>query len=444
MISKTGHSRTDSAPSNKTRQIPRSRHLPTVPKSSGKKPRLKGKNTAVKPVIRGSAGNFCLSRRWITSMISGLPDARNVAYPWKLTEPRKPPRHFDTKSLKSRSLNLSKPNIAVTKLSAPVVAGPCLNARASSPRQLWSRSPRHHRLSGFIHLGTRRGVCEIMSTLFGIDISLGSVCNILARVTGELEPVVDEIRQTLPNAQNLNIDETGWKSKGERRTLWVFLSSVAVYFCVAASRGSCVLSSVLGEAFAGIITSDDHSAYSSYHRNGLRQLCWAHLIRKFKALEEISGSPDARRFATCMLNEIEKLFTCWYAFLDEALTREELRQSSALIRGRMKRLCRHYQSSSDTAVATRACRTLKNWNHLFTFIFHEGVRPTNNAAERALRFAVQWRKICFGSQSPSGERFTERSLTVTRTCRLQNRNPFHFLAQVMTAAFAGSPHPTLV
>ena len=99
-----------------------------------KKPRLKGKNTAVKPVIRGSAGNFCLSRRWITSMISGLPDARNVAYPWKLTEPRKPPRHFDTKSLKSRSLNLSKPNIAVTKLSAPVVTGPVPQCPRKQPK----------------------------------------------------------------------------------------------------------------------------------------------------------------------------------------------------------------------------------------------------------------------------------------------------------------------
>lgn len=321
--------------------------------------------------------------------------------------------------------------------------------RASMPAQAAQSSfgPRVYAIIAYLvssHLGTRRGVGEIMSTLFGIDISLGSVCNVLDRVAGELEPVVDEIRQTLPIAQNLNIDETGWKSKGERRTLWVFLSSVAVYFCIAASRGSCVLSSVLGEGFAGIITSDDHSAYSFYHKNGLRQLCWAHLIRKFKALEEVRGSPDACRFAKCMLNEIEKLFICWYAFLDKALTREDLRQSSALIRGRMKRLCRHYQSSSDTAVATRAYRTLKNWNHLFTFIFHEGVEPTNNAAERALRFAVQWRKICFGSQSTAGERFTERSLTVTRTCRLQGRNPFHFLVQVMTAAFAGSPQPTLV
>ncbi|MGA2405090.1 MAG: transposase [Syntrophobacteraceae bacterium] len=152
--------------------------------------------------------------------------------------------------------------------------------------------------------------------------------------------------------------------------------------------GSCVLSFVPGDVFAGIITSDDHSAYSAYHKNGLRQLCWAHLIRKFKALEDVRGSPDACRFAKCMLKEIEKLFTCWYAFLDKALTREELRQSSALIRGRMKRLCRHYQSSSDNAVVTRASQTLKNWNHLFTFIFHEGVEPTNNAAERALRFAV--------------------------------------------------------
>src|SRR5208337_1901419 len=132
--SKTGHSRTDSAPSNKTRQTPRSRHLPTVPKSSGKKPHPKGKSTADKPVIRGSAGNFCLSRRWTTSMISGPPDARNVVCLWDLTKPRKPPRHFDTRSLKSPRSDRLKPSTAVTKLSAPVVTGPVHQCPRKRPK----------------------------------------------------------------------------------------------------------------------------------------------------------------------------------------------------------------------------------------------------------------------------------------------------------------------
>ncbi|MBP8646750.1 MAG: transposase [Syntrophobacteraceae bacterium] len=72
------------------------------------------------------------------------------------------------------------------------------------------------------------------------------------------------------------------------------------------------------------------------------------------------------------------------------------------------------------------------------------MEPTNNLAERAIRPAVQWRKLCFGNQSEAGERFTERILTVTRTCRLQGKNPFHFLSDLMYAAFHGLQRPSLL
>jgi len=306
--------------------------------------------------------------------------------------------------------------------------------------------PRAHALISYLtscHFGTRRGVCQILSTVFGIDISLGALCRALDRVSDALEQPSEKIREALVRENKLNVDETGWKSRGERRTLWVFVSPLLIYFHIATSRGAAVLTSVLGQVFAGIITSDDASAYRAYHK-GIRQLCWAHLIRKFLALQEVRGSPDACAFAKLMLDEIGNLFTCWYAFADGHLSRIELRHATALIRGRMKRWCRHYKSSQDEAVRTRAVKTLENWPYLFTFIFHEGVEPTNNIAERALRFAVQWRKICFGSQSEAGMRFTERILTVTKTCRLQGKNPFHYLTRVMEATSGSASIPSLV
>jgi transposase len=306
--------------------------------------------------------------------------------------------------------------------------------------------PRAHALVSYLascHFGTRRGICRIMGTIFGIDISPGALCKALERVKDALEQPVREIGRALSHEPHLNIDETGWKSRGVRQTLWVFVSPMLVYFHIAASRGARVLTSVLGECFNGIIASDDASAYAAYHK-GLRQLCWAHLLRKFLALQEVRGSPDASAFARLMLDEIERLFTCWHAFLEGHLSRVQLRHATALIRGRMNRWCHRYRSSSDEAVATRAAKMLKNWQDLFTFIFHDGVEPTNNISERALRFAVQLRKICFGSQSEGGLRFTERVLTVTRTCRLQGKNPFHFLSQTMEAASKGDPVPSLV
>jgi transposase len=72
-----------------------------------------------------------------------------------------------------------------------------------------------------------------------------------------------------------------------------------------------------------------------------------------------------------------------------------------------------------------------------------GVEPTNNAAERALRHAVIWRKLSFGTQSAAGSRFVETMLTVIETCRQQARNVFVYETDAIAAHFAGDPHPTL-
>lgn len=295
-----------------------------------------------------------------------------------------------------------------------------------------------------VHRGTRRGIAEIMGAIFNLDISLGALCRILERVSLATEPETEHIRENIAGSLALNIDETGWKSAGNPRWLWVFVSSVAVLFRVASSRGSQVLQSVLGETFSGIITSDDHSAYNKYHKAGVRQLCWAHLIRKLKALRDGRASPDAYLFARHMLKEAGTLFSYWHAFKESGCTREELWQATALIRGRMKSSCLRYRKSSDKGVRTRAAGFLKNWDILFTFLRVEGVEPTNNTAERAVRPAVQWRKICFGNQSSDGERFTERILTVTRTCQMQKRNAFQFLSHLMSAFFRQERLPSLI
>jgi transposase len=295
-----------------------------------------------------------------------------------------------------------------------------------------------------VHKMGRRGIVEIMNTLFGLDMCLGSVSNCIDRVSPELEPVAEEIRQSLADSSSLNIDETGWENRGNRRNLWVFVSPLVVYFSIAVSRGAKVLRAVLGDSFQGVIISDDHSAYRCYHKHGVWQLCWSHLIRKFKGLKESRSSPDAYLFAKNMLTEVGHIFACWHAFRKGLITRQQLQDATTLPRARMKRNCLKYRESPDGSVRTRAERTLKNWAHLFTFLYYAGVEPTNNGAERALRPPVQWRKLCFGNQSDGGERFTERILTVTRTCQLQGRNPFHFLAELMKAAFKGMSRPSLV
>jgi transposase len=253
-------------------------------------------------------------------------------------------------------------------------------------------------------------------------------------------PAVGAIKQYVASALTLNIDETGWKDQGKRRYLWTFVAPQAVLFHVSPSRGAKVLREVLGDTFAGIITSDDHSAYASYHKNGLRQLCWAHIIRKLKALRDDRSSPHAYCFARHMLMDIEAIFSQWHAFQVSGSSREQLLLDTLPMREKMHDFCIIFRYSTDPKVQTRTQRLLDNWQNLFTFLEYEGVQPTNNAAERAIRPAVQWRKICFGSQSETGEQFTGRLLTVVKTCQINSINVFEFLTKLVKASFSAKQH----
>jgi transposase len=327
--------------------------------------------------------------------------------------------------------------------------------RCSCGRENWGRIPRAAR-SGFgprltaflahltgLHRVTRRGCQEIAKTIFGIDICLGSVCKLHQEVSESLTLAHNQAREGLPEQPVLNIDETGWKTQGEGRWLWVVVAPAYEYFHVAASRGAKVLRAILGDVYKGILCSDMYSAYKAFHE-GLRQFCWSHIIRAIKGIKHACRSPDAVRFSTWMLSETGRMFALWHAFKDRNLDRHLLVRKSVPIRSRMSRCLQIHCSSSDFDVAKAAKSLLKHWHGLFTFLEREGVEPTNNSAERGLRPAVQWRKICFGNQSEEGELLTARLLTAERSCIRQGRNAFHFLVDSINAYRCSLPGPTLL
>jgi transposase len=86
---------------------------------------------------------------------------------------------------------------------------------------------------------------------------------------------------------------------------------------------------------------------------------------------------------------------------------------------------------------------LKIWPALWTFLTIDGVEPTNNRAERALRGPVIYRKLSHGTQSEDGERFIERALSASVTCRLQARSMFAYMRELLAASTRGDPLPTL-
>ena len=97
------------------------------------------------------------------------------------------------------------------------------------------------------------------------------------------------------------------------------------------------------------------------------------------------------------------------------------------------------------ARTARLCKALlKAWEHLWAFCRVEGVEPTNNAAERALRPAVMWRKKSQGTRSDLGSLYVASMLSVSATCRQQGRRIWDYLAEIFAARAQGRPTPLLL
>ena len=283
---------------------------------------------------------------------------------------------------------------------------------------------------------------EFLETLLNVNVSLGSVQNLLDSSSCALEKPNEELRMALSNEPAVNADETGWRD----RWLWIFVASNFIYFHVAKSRSSKALVDVFGDFFKGILCVDRWGAYLKYHK-GHFQLCWAHLKRDILGILKTGqtlGSEDAIVFAWKMEELRKSLMARWYKFKGGTVSRAELIKKTARIRGLIKKCLRDYKDSRDKCVRRLARNLLKRFDHLFSFIFHEGLEPTNNIAERGIRPAVQWRKICFGNRSDDGAVITSRLLTVTRTSWLQERNPLEFLVDAITAFRNGKEAPSLL
>ncbi len=196
-----------------------------------------------------------------------------------------------------------------------------------------------------------------------------------------------------------------------------------------------------GERIEGVIGSDRWSAYGRLPLHQ-RQVCWAHLRRDFQAMAERSGT--AAKIGEDLLLHAAVVFDLWYKVRDGTRSRRWLRRLVEEIRPDVVQLLRRgcVCRCAKTAATCREILTVEA--ALWTFAAVEGVEPTNNAAERAVRPAVLWRKRSFGCQSEEGCRFVERLLTFVQTLRLQKRCVLDYLQAAVAAHRAGLPTPKLL
>jgi transposase len=294
-------------------------------------------------------------------------------------------------------------------------------------------------LHGDYHLSDRN-LPRLLADFFGLPISLGSVVALQQTGSVALASVYAAIHTAVQQQPICNIDETGWKEAGKRRWLWTMVTTIATFFYVATSRNGPALRHLLGVSYTGIVGSDRHRPYLALPPDR-HQLCWSHLIRNFQALVDRGGRVGVWGADFLALSQL--VFRLWHLFREGTIDRATLQAAMVPIQQAMHRLLVQGARRCD-APETMCQELLAHEAALWTFVREANVEPTNNAAEQALRPAVLWRKGCFGAHSADGNRFVERILTVSATCRKQQRHLLTFVTEAIDAYWAGRPAPTLL
>jgi len=287
---------------------------------------------------------------------------------------------------------------------------------------------------------SRRDTVELMGELFGARLASGTVDAILARTGEALEEPYEDLLSRIRCAPALNVDETGWKLRGSKRTLWGAVASKAAVFRIAPDRHEREAAALLGEEFSGIVGSDRWWAYRGFDPKR-RQACWSHLIRDLTAHSE--GLAAQKEFGEAGLDIAKRLFAAWGDFQDHGDRRRLKREVAPLKREFKALLQRGSKGRRNKLTWGFSKNLLKIWPALWTFVEVEGVEPTNNRAERALRGPVIYRKLSLGSQSERGETTIQRLLSASVTCRLQDRSLFAYLVEALGARVRGDPAPLL-
>ena len=260
------------------------------------------------------------------------------------------------------------------------------------------------------------------------------------QVAAAIQIPYEQLKGELGSQDQLFMDESPTKQANQKAWLWTAVAPLFAVFAIFASRKGDALPKLLGDSFTGIINCDRAKMYWQAKR---LQWCWAHLKRDFQALID---HPDkqVQRLGHDLMRQTKLVFQYWKPYKKGEIRWRTFRRYMSPVRDEINALLLRGEFSCNKRLIGMCSELHKHHQWLWTFVDVEGIEPTNNTAERALRPAVIYRKLSFGTQSETGSRFLERMLTVSETCRLQNRSVYDYLTEAVTAHFSKQDPPTLL
>lgn len=285
---------------------------------------------------------------------------------------------------------------------------------------------------------SKRRTSLFLESLLGQPCSTGLTVKLQNLATDALRPCYDEACAALPDEPRLNIDESPTKQAREKAWLWTFVAPGFTVFRLATSRAATVMKGLLGEDYRGVVVCDRAKMYLWVESI---QWCWAHLKRDFQAISEVPGK--AGQIGRQLVEFTREMFHDLHRARDGTLSARTLKRRLLRLHGLVFLALEEGAMCGHAPTEGTCGQLLGRYDALWCFLDDPLVSPTNNAAERALRHAVIWRKLSFGTQSDRGSRFVETLLTVIETCRQQNRPLFSFVTEAIAQRFAGQLPPSL-
>ena len=312
------------------------------------------------------------------------------------------------------------------------------------PEARWCTGPR---LTAFAALLcgrfriSREETADLLWSALGVPISKATVQACCERVSAAIAEPVSVLVNALRHLALVHLDETGWKLGRARLWLWVAVATTFTVFAVHLRRSRDQLVEWFGSSFHGVVHSDRWRPYEMFPPDH-RQLCWAHLLRDLQAIIDAAGAGKDRAEKTLLA--ARTIFVDWRLFKQGSLDRAELQRRTSGFRTTFHTFCAD-GSGQDADRCWRALGSglIRLWPAVFRFLDIDGVEPTNNAAEQAIRPAVLWRRSSQGSRSEAGSTFVARILTVAATCRRQGRHPLAYLTEAVVNYTHGRPAPAL-
>jgi len=255
------------------------------------------------------------------------------------------------------------------------------------------------------------------------------------QVSSALAGAYEQIQEAFTQEKVVGADETGWRTTGQRRWVWVGSGAACTVFQITAHRSRACAEQLLGKSSRQPLITDRYQAYAP---KGPHQYCLAHWRRDIESLQTKHNEIYQE-----LSFDLREVFANWRLYQEKQIDRSQLRRRIGYRRDRIRESLAYWAIAGPEDLQNFCERHLKHFDRYWTFLRIDGMEPTNNRSERDLRRLVIRRKICFGTRSEDGERFVERLYSTAQTLAKRGASLFSYLEESMRAYWRGDSSPTL-